>query len=70
MLKQSIVVNRAPSSAFKKILIPLCHHLVILIIKGEIEAESNNKEGKGQSYTDRRKHETLGLFIFKALAVT
>lgn len=55
MLKQSIVVTRVALSASKKILIPLCHRLVILIIKGEIEDDSDNKEGEGESYVDRGK---------------
>ncbi|CAN5283807.1 hypothetical protein BH18THE2_BH18THE2_04760 [soil metagenome] len=49
MLKRSIVVARAPSSGSKKILIPLCHRLAILIIKCEIEDDSDNKEGEGES---------------------
>jgi preprotein translocase subunit SecG len=64
MLKQSIVVTL---SASKKILIPLCHDLIILIIKGEIEDDSDNKEEKGESYVERGKQERL--FLLRGLAV-
>lgn len=56
----------------RTVLILLYHRLVLLIIKGEIEDDSNNEEGQEESDTDQGERETqlFGLSLVRGLKVS